>query len=435
MLWLLQSLHAAPAGVTLSKGRVSVLAAILATALGAPVLAVTSNLEAEDLAGRGVPMEQQFLPSGASVVTTAAGRSCVVSRRIEIEASRYLDSDGKVLPFGQIIRSIGTSVQAVDGPDAGVSGFRIQMKYSLAEGQPMVLTVGEQDFDMSGALEPSTDSFWITGDAAAALTATFQAGGSARVTGTSRDTAHVVSDTVSAPDMEALAACVAQLPERAPLPPLANQVSMRFTATPDATSIATLEQMRTCGMTPTDRPLHMGRLTRTTGFFAQTDKVFVTFDDAGEVDQVYVPGIFDAGLDGQQEGKARLSRAADGNVPDASNLTKGCLGAEAISICYRPDGDGAHVLQACPDLLPDGTDPAGEPTAAAAPGVTARTALPPGDGPSGPGGGGLFGGGGSGSNEGGNGGGGEPSPVPLPAAGWLLIAALATLAAKGLRRG
>lgn len=415
----------------------------LAAICAPSAFAATSNLEAEDLAGRGVPLEQRFLQSGASVVTTEDGRTCVVSRRIEIETSRYLGVDGQALPFDQIIRSIGTSVQAVDGPGADADGFRIQMKYSLTEGEPMVLTVGGQEYDLSGTLEPSTDSFWITGATAAALTAAFKNGGAAQILGTSRDTAHVVTDTVPAPDMTALAACVADLPAKAPLPPLANQISMRFIATPDAASIATLDQMRTCGMKPADRPLHLGRITRTTGFFAQTDKVFVTFDDAGSVDQVYVPGIFDAGLDGQEEGAARLSRAADGNVPDAANLTKGCLGAEEISICYRTDADGAHVLQACPDLLPDSIDPGAEQLASAGPDVAARTPLLPLGGglANRGGGGGLFGGGGGGSNggggggNGGEGGGGGPSPVPLPATGWLLIAGLAAFAAKRRWRG
>ena len=66
---------------------------------------------------RGAPISQQFLANGASIVTTLDSRACVVSRRIGIEASIYLATDGTVVPFDQIRRSIAASVQAVSGAD------------------------------------------------------------------------------------------------------------------------------------------------------------------------------------------------------------------------------------------------------------------------------------------------------------------------------
>ena len=63
---------------------------------------------------------------------------------------------------------------------------------------------------------------------------------------TSRATGRQVSDALAAPDMAALTACqteLAALPE-APLPPLANQVSLDFDASPTVESRATPEDYR-----------------------------------------------------------------------------------------------------------------------------------------------------------------------------------------------
>ena len=62
-----------------------------------------------------------------------------------------------------------------------------------------------------------------------------------------------------------------------------------------------------------------------TGFFAQTDKVFVSFDAAGELEQVYIPGIFDGDFrEGANEVRVRRPTAM---CRTAQNTVKGCLGA------------------------------------------------------------------------------------------------------------
>ncbi len=420
-------------------GQMVLSSAIFSALIVIPAYAATTGIAEDDLAGRGVQIEQRFLQSGASIVTTVEGQTCAVSRRIEIESSRYVRADGQVLPFDRIIRSIGSSVQVVDGARADDRGIRIQAKYSLDEAKPMMLSVAEQRFDLSGMLEPSTDSFWITGAAAEAVKAAFANAALVTLQGNSRDTGNLVTDTVPSPDLAALASCVADLPSVSAAA-LENQISLQFTAKPTAATVATLEEMRTCGMKPTDQPLHLGRIQRTTGFFAQTDKVFVTFDDRGAVDQVYVPGIFDAELQGEDAGSAHISRAADGNVPSDRNLTRGCIGAQEIRVCHRVDSGGAHILQACPDLLPDtladGGVAYGDPTQGDG-SYTRLASLGNGGGT-----GGVLGGGatrglldiGRSGDDGGDraivtdpddiDGDNSPSPIPVPAAGWLLIAAL-----------
>jgi hypothetical protein len=466
------------------------------------------------LGGTGVPMHQRFLGNGASVVTTPEGRVCVASRRIAIETSDYRDPDGTAVPFAEILRSPASSVQAVAGPEAA-PGFRVQLKYAVAPEAPLVLMLGGRRIDVRPMLEPSGDSLWIAGGPAADLTAdlarAFAADDPVTLEARSAETGRSVTDRLPAPDLAALADCLAQLPETLPeaspeaspgpgpeagsaaeaaaAPDLpSDAIGIVFAAEPDPETRATPEDFAACGMADPGLPLHLGRIRATTGFFAQTDKVFVAFDEAGEPAQVYVPGVFDAGFEGF-EGSARVSRAADGNVPGAENRVAGCLGAGGTGLCRYRDADGSHRLGPClSDFLPASGelfDPAPPPAPvpvwtgwpprgpAPASAALAPRAFPialslPGGGGSGGGSGGGNGGGsggggtpggpdsggdggdpgdgdpgdgdpgdggpGDGNPGGGNpgGGGGQVPAIPLPAPVLLLLAALAGLA--GLRR-
>ena len=83
--------------------------------LALPLAAATVELPATDQApaGRGAPLQQRFLDSGASVITTTERRYCMVSRRIDIAASDYRSADGAVVPFDQVIRSPAASTQGM----------------------------------------------------------------------------------------------------------------------------------------------------------------------------------------------------------------------------------------------------------------------------------------------------------------------------------
>jgi hypothetical protein len=432
---------------------------LLALCLSAQTATAAPVAQTPEAFPRGEAIAQRFLPSGASVVTTAAGSTCVVSRKIEIAQSSYVNPDGTAVAFATIRRSVAASVQAMGGQAGGPADFRIQMKYALAPGRPVWLTPGDGQgrIDIAALREPSGDSLHLTGDVAARLAAAMAAGQGARLEAWSADTGRDVSDTLPLLDMAALADCRATLDAGNTDPgPQANYLTVAFDAAPTADTRATVDEMRACAMAPTDRPVHEGRLTKATGFFAQTDKVFVAFDEAGKPAQVYVPGVFDAGFDANGVGEARVSIAADSNAPAAENTVKGCLGAAAAQMCRYPDEDGTGwVLHPCGMMpgAPGGPTilgPAGIPTSSTGPGPAGLTALvPPGSSSVPPSS--LI----IDSNDDDEEGEPDPAslivkvsgppdpppppppppPIPLPAAGWLLLTAIGGLAVMRRRRG
>ncbi|MBU2962936.1 hypothetical protein KO516_19305 [Citreicella sp. C3M06] len=294
----------------------------------------------------GTPVNQRFLPSGASIVSTPDSKSCVVSRRIEIESSTYLRNDRSAVPFDDIVRSPATSIQAIAAADGAVS-FRIQLKYSVVPGTPVSMVIGDARYDLQDTLERSTDSLWIQGTRAAALEAAFRDGLTMGLSARSVDTDHMVSDTVLTPDLDALAGCVAELPDDTlPVEDISNDVRLVFHADPETTPLATLPQLQACRMNDVPGELHLAKLQQVGGFFSQTDQVFVSFDPDGQLARAYVPGIFDGDFSNNGH-TARLSRAADANVPNAANDVKGCLGSAEIEICALSAEDGNHVLAPC----------------------------------------------------------------------------------------
>jgi hypothetical protein len=410
----------------------------LALATAAPAARLTTEVDTAGSAG--APISQRFLDSGASIVATPHATFCVVSRRLPIETSGYMEADGSLTPFSEIRRSPAASVQAVV-PKDGPVGFRLQLKYSPDLGAPIFLSLDGRQVDIRGMLEPSTDSLWIDGPLAAELEAAFASGATPHLVAHSRDTGRTVTDRVEMPDLAALDSCRAALgtPEGKPLPP-SGELRAAFRADPRTTPLATLDDLKTCGMTDAPGKLHLAKLDSVSGFFAQTDRVFVSFDDSGALAQAYVPGIFDADFrNGGHD--VRVSRAADGNVPDAPNGVSGCLGNRSVALCSYDTGKGGHLIAACPDTgIADsgGSYRTAGGTPSVLPGLVPGGSIgggggSGGGGSSGGGSGGGGSGGGGGGGTGGGGGGGEPEPpaVPLPMPGLLLAAALAGL---GLRR-
>ena len=365
----------------------------------------------------GQPIHQQFLDSGASIVTTRVGRACMVSRRIGIETSDYRDAAGRAVPFAEIRRSPASSVQVADRGEGPV-WYRLQMKYPLDRTAAITLHADGRTMDLRALLEPSGDSLHLTGEAAARLSAAFAAGGQPVVEAWSADTGHHVTDRLDAPDAAALSACVAALPTAPPAPIVTNEVRVAFAGTPDTAPLATLPDLKACGMAEPPGDLHLVRLDSVTGFFAHTDRAFVAFGDKGEVTRFYISGIFDADI-GDQAGTARLSRAADSNLPDAENAVKGCLGAASQSICSYDTGKGNHLLADCFDPTGIAGLPSDKPLVAGGSPPRIATLLPPGR-PGAPGGppSGNPPGGGAGNEP------PPPSPIPLPATGLLLLGAL-----------
>ncbi|MCR8726775.1 hypothetical protein [Frigidibacter sp. ROC022] len=403
-----------------------------------------ATVDMADEASPGAPVGQRFLEDGSSIVATPDQSVCLVNRRIVIETSDYRAPNGDNVPFERIIRSIAASVQAVAGAE-GPTGFRIQLKYSPRPGAPIRLSLGDETIDVTGQLEPSTDSLWLDGTVAERMVAAFAAGEEPVLVAISGDTGRTVTDRLPAPDLAALENCQTVLAAEArPVVAPSSAIRATFLADPETTPLATLEDLRTCGMTDPPGRLHLAHLQSVTGFVSQTDKIFVAFDDEGRMTQAYVPGIFDADFrDGAH--KVRISRAADGNVPAVENGVKGCLGARSVELCSYELAGGEHLIGACAGALSELLleDPGqGNKGGAAAPLLALLGAGP---GKTAGGGGGLYGGGGgSGSTGGGtvdpgdppSGGdpGGELSPVPVPAPLPLLAGSLLGLAALVRRR-
>jgi hypothetical protein len=426
--------------------RVNLLCTVLSFFAFAVAVQAAPLMPDQTLAGQqGAALHQQFRPDGSSVLTSADTKVCMVSRRIDIETSTYRAGDGGFVPFADILRSPATSMQAVANA-AGIQGFRVQMKYSPRLSDPIILRIGAQVFDLRQAMETSTDSLWVSGAAAIALETGFRAGLTGELAATSGDTAHVVTDVLSPLDMAALDGCRADIAGQASDDPqLTNEIRVSFAADPETTPVATLPDLRACGMTDPPGRLHLARLESVTGFFAQTDKVFVAFDDAGQVAQAYIPGIFEADFRNGAH-TVRISRAADGNLPMVANSVKGCLGAATQTLCNYPTGNGSgHLLAGCMDGNSLGGTPlAGDPVAGGSNGgvlvpVSGRgdtsttsggTTAPPLES-------GTLVGAIGGSTE--NGGVDPvtpppPSPVPLPATGCLLFVAAGSLAALRRRK-
>lgn len=323
----------------------------LLISLPVPVSAANIDLPETRLAsaGAGPPLHQQFLENGASVVRTIGSTYCVVSRRIDIAASEYRDADGAAVSFDQIIRSPATSIQVMDTPD-GNFNLRVQMKYSPDPDAGVFLTIGTAKLDVAEFLEPSADSLRFKEELAGRLVAALRDGVRVQLLAQSRATGRLIKDTLEAPDLAALDACridIATRPET-PLPPLARQISLDFDVSNDPSSRATLEDYRACGMTPTDEPLHLGKIRQTSGFFTHTSKVFVSFDENGRLDRVYVPGLLDAGFSGKSIGDASVSKSADQNIPNAQNAVTGCIGASDMALCDVSATEGTkYRLQAC----------------------------------------------------------------------------------------
>jgi hypothetical protein len=248
---------------------------------------------------------------------------------------------------------------------------------------------------------------------------------------------------------------------------------LEFTARPDPELRVDPAKLSHCRMRDIPDDVFLGRLTAVTGFFSQTQDVYVAFDDRGQLQRAYIPGIFDSDLTAGRN-SARISLAADSNLPDRQNTVRGCLGdapLEAPVCAIAGSGVDGYTVAECgvlgmsetraddPDdvFVPFTPDTTGALPRAATGNVGAggtSFSRPVGSIGNAPGFTGLVGGGGgSATNDTGlgdtgldtflpggdavpgDGGNGNDVPsVPLPGALWMMLAALTALCGAGIVR-
>lgn len=358
---------------------------------------------------QGAAIAQNFLDThgdNISLLATSKGYSCVASHTLPIALSVYVDANGKAVDFKDVIRSPASSIQAIVRRDAAVE-FRIQLKYSPDPAQPISLNIASQTLDLTMSLEPSGDSLWLTGADAQALANAFRQGDIPKLYGTSRDSGRRIIDQITAPDMTGLDTCritldellvaqqvtavglvdptaivdntllastgqegqsstttgltargsedavvlvsVEQTLDQPTLPEPVAGVRLEFIARPDPETRIAPSELEKCRMSNIPENVYLGRLTAVTGFFSQTSDVYVAFDEQGMVQRAYIPGVFDSELR-PEGGSARVSLAADTNLPDQVNMVKGCLGdaqMEAPVCVSSEEGSDRYTIAEC----------------------------------------------------------------------------------------
>lgn len=460
-----------------------------------------------------------------SLVRTQDATSCVASRVLPIADASYLAPDGSPVSHDDVIRSPASSIQAIARPGEPVT-FRVQLKYSPDPSRPVEMRIGSRTFDLVDALEPSGDSLLLTGDAAERLAQALQDGTGLTTVPTAGPTLQAVSaatgrqvtDRLLAPDMGGLDACLATLRDlpAAEDPPTADAsdhvlaesdmsgpglpdvearaadarttdvpedagiaaddtdtalpvmpapvigLRLEFTARPDPDLRVDPDALTQCRMRDIPDEVFLGQLKTVTGFFSQTQDVYVAFDDRGALQRAYIPGIFDSDLS-PGANRAHVSLAADSNLPDRPNTVRGCLGDAPLEapVCAIPTSQaGSYTVAECgvlgmsqtreeylgevPGPFFDATPPARMSTGRT-PGGVPSFSRPFGSRDFSGGGGFLGGGGGGGGGQPGPGGffpGGDPPPpggggtevpaVPLPAALWMSLLALTGLSGVGV---
>lgn len=452
----------------------------------------------------GGPIAQSFLDThgdNVSLLSTRKGLSCVASQPLRIAESLYRAPDGAMIPSSDVTRSPASSIQAVARPDSPVT-FRIQLKYSPDPAKPVIMQIGDQIFSLVTTLEPSSDSLWLTGNTARILAAALSSGNSPIVQATSAATGRQITDQITSPDMAGLNACLVTLeelldsqaakevemshpdipdvdgrdsydpegdglnrigtkggltlalaetgPSQPAWPVPVSGLRVEFVARPDPETRVAASALAGCRMRNIPEHLFLGRLKAVTGFFSQTQDVYVAFDEEGQLQRAYIPGIFDSDLT-MNGNSARVSLAADSNLPDQPNKVSGCLGdalLEAPICVFSNAEDNSYTLAECGvlgmseervEFLDPFMEPAFSDTDVFKPVLISNighTNVRPDvikfgdnvfdtfsgrDDRSTPEGGG----------DGDIGGGGNITPIPLPGAIWLLLGALSVLSGLG----
>lgn len=401
---------------------VSALCALISAVQAAPVV-----LPHDGAPRPGQPVHQEFLSDGISVLTTAEGRRCMASATL---------GSGTLRPAASF-----NALDSAEGPPV----WRVQVKYPFAPDAPVTLRAGGAELVLppgDPAREASGDSLLLQGPGAEFAMAAVQAGSPPVVEGRHRDSGQPMADLLRLPDLAALEACRAGLADLPEPPVISNEVRIVFRGDPRDSAPATAIDLAEAGIAEPPGDLLAVEIETVTGLVLPTGRAYVAFDPDGSVARFHLAGTVAAELE-RFAGKARLSCAADTNLPPLAHRTAERFPGRTQPICHYILQRGRHLLADCfPAFaggLPEGVLPQPEPLlnpvpgarGAGAPDLASRITA-------------LSGGGGSGprgrDDDGGNSFDPEdpddpvdpPSPVPLPAAGLLMLGALAGLA--GLRR-
>ena len=318
-------------------------------------------------------LSQRFLSERVSVLKKGAWRACDVHSRIDIEASEYHSPDGQPVAFTEIVRSVasGLSIYVVDGtPDAI---WRLSLKYPISE---VRLQLDERVIDLTGHVSPAGDTVEIPDFLKVDIQAVWQAQGLVIVDGHSWDTGNRVRDRLMPPQAEDLELCrqwqdgtlgdpeeiatrndvgalwltglgrfASGIRERSLLDQgLAKPRSPRrngplgLSWSPGDPDAPPPEPAATCRIRDVEGILSRAVLDSVEGFQINTDEAWLRHSIAGELVQIYVPGLFDAVFDrGTTSWVADVSLAAISNDPREAPKVKGCLGTMAIRM--RRDGN------------------------------------------------------------------------------------------------
>jgi hypothetical protein len=302
----------------------------------------------------GEPILQWFTGSQSSVVETADGTVCVASQPIDIIRSSYVDPAGASVPFDSVVRSHAASVQFLATRADDRQSLRVQLKYSPLPGAPMAMQIGSRRIDLAPWVEASGDSIRITDQALVTIArAALEGDMPLTVSAVSRATGRRVTDRIEGLRFSGYDACragpalAARPPELAP----SDRVSMEFVVFPGPATQATAEEHRICRVEEPGSTLYRGQLTSITGFVSQTRAVFVTYDEGGQIDQLYVPGIVEGRRRADGTLRTLVSIAANANDPMAEAETSGCIGPAPVALCHEASGSGHRLVQCIGTLL------------------------------------------------------------------------------------
>lgn len=372
---------------------------------------------------RGKPLEQEMIERNVSKVSTPVGNSCVLSVVTQIHKSHYIDNEGFYVPFSDVKRSRAASIQFISKNDT----LRIQFKYPIDKTKELFLVIAGERINIINGLESSGDSVLLSTSISNRVRTALENNIEIRVVGNSTETGRRVIDFIQMNNVsEAFFEYdyCAQMLDTDVRTGLSNEVTVQAISIQTPERIVPEEEAKLCVMPPQGTTLYHSDIKSTTGFFSQTDRGYSSFNSHGELSGFYIPGIFEARRNTNGTFSVGISKAANANSPIEENRVSGCLGMERVTMCVYPS-DGGDIFAPC----------VGETAPAAIPEEYTRPSdrifysnppvgydrientpfFPP-----------IWGGGccsDDWDNPSNPGGGENPPPIPLPAAGWLLLSA------------